>query len=144
VAAAIKQTQGAIGYVEQAYALQNNFTIAAVKNSAGKFVAPTLAAASAAAEGIKVPADLSISTINSPNPAAYPITSQTFIVVYRDMCKAGTTESVASGVKKLITYGLGAGQEVEKQLQYAPAPAALLAKEKAQLSKLTCNGSPLS
>jgi phosphate transport system substrate-binding protein len=144
VAAAIKQTNGAIGYVEQAYALQNNFTFAAVKNSAGKFVVPSLTAASAAAEGIKVPPDLSISTINSPNAAAYPITSQTFLIVYKDMCKAGVSQSAASGVKKLIAYGLGAGQSVEKQLNYAALPASLLAKDTAQLSTLTCNGSPLS
>jgi phosphate transport system substrate-binding protein len=144
VAAAIKQTAGAIGYVEQAYALQNGFTFAAVKNSSGQFVSPSLTAASAAAEGIKVPPDLTISTINSPNPAAYPITSQTFIVVYEDMCKAGVGQSAASGVKKFITYALGDGQNVEKQLDYAPLPASLLAKDKAQLSTLTCNGSPLS
>jgi phosphate transport system substrate-binding protein len=144
VAAAIKQTSGSIGYVEQAYALQNGFTFAAIKNSAGKFVPPSLTAATAAAEGIKVPSDLTISTINSPNAAAYPITSQTFVVVYKDMCKAGVSQSTASGVKKFLTYALGDGQSVEKQLDYAPLPAALLAKDKAQLSSLTCNGSPLS
>ena len=89
VAAAIKQTPGAIGYVEQAYALQNGFTFASIKNSSGKYIVPSLAAASAAAEGITIPPDLTISVINSPNPAAYPITSQTFVIAYTDMCKAG-------------------------------------------------------
>jgi len=144
VAAAVKQTGGSIGYVEQAYALQNGFTYASVKNSSGTYVAPTLAAASAAAEGIKVPPDLTISTINSPNSAAYPITSQTFVVVYKDMCKAGISQGAASGVKKFLDYGLGAGQAVEKQLFYAPLPASLLSKAQAQLKTLTCNGSPLS
>jgi phosphate transport system substrate-binding protein len=144
VAAAVKQTPGAIGYVEQAYALQNGFTYAAVKNSSGKFILPTLQAASAAAEGIKVPPDLTISTINSPNAAAYPITSQTFIIAYEDMCKAGRSQSAASGVKKFITYGLGPGQKVEQSLDFAPLPAALLSKAQAQLSKFTCNGSPVS
>jgi phosphate transport system substrate-binding protein len=144
VAAAIKQTAGGIGYVEQAYALQNGFTYASVKNSSGKFIAPTLAAASAAAEGIKVPPDLTISTINSPNPTAYPITSQTFVIVYKDMCKAGIAQGAASGVKKFLDYGLSsAGQGVEKQLFYAPLPASLLSKAQAQLKTLTCNGSPL-
>jgi phosphate transport system substrate-binding protein len=143
VAAAVKQTAGAIGYVEQAYALQNGFTYASIKNSSGKFIAPTIAAASAAADGIKVPPDLTISTINSPSPAAYPITSQTFVVVYKDMCKAGISQGAASGVKKFLDYGLGAGQAVEKQLFYAPLPDSLLSKAKAQLDTLTCNGSPL-
>ena len=144
VAAAIKQTSGAVGYVEQAYALQNGFTFASVKNKAGQFVAPSLSAASAAAEGITVPPDLTISTINSPNAAAYPITSQTFLIVYKDMCKAGVSKSTASAVKKFITYGLGAGQSVAKQLFYAPLPSSLQAKAQAQLKTLTCNGSPLS
>jgi phosphate transport system substrate-binding protein len=143
VAAAVKQTAGAVGYVEQAYALQNGFTYASVKNKAGKYIAPTIAAASAAAEGITVPPDLTISTIDSPNPAAYPITSQTFVVVYKDMCKAGISQGAAQGVKKFLTYGLGPGQGVEKQLFYAPLPASLLQKAQAQLNTLTCNGSKL-
>ncbi len=144
VAAAVKQTPGAIGYVEQAYALQNGFTYAAVKNSSGKFILPTLQAASAAAVGVKVPPDLTISTINSPNPDAYPITSQTFLIVYTDMCKAGRSQSAASGVKKFITYGLGPGQKVEESLDFAPLPASLLSKAQAQISQMQCNGSPLS
>ncbi len=143
VAATLKQTSGAIGYVEQAYALQNNFTYADVKNSTGSYIAPTLAATSAAAVGIKVPANLAISTINSPNPTAYPIVSQTFLITYKDVCKAGVTKSAASGVKKFIAYGLGAGQAIEKQLSYGPLPPSLIAKDQAQLSTLTCNGSPL-
>ena len=72
VAAAVKQTSGAIGYVEQAYALQNGFTYASVKNSPGSTSLPTLAATSAAADGIKIPPDLTISAINSPNAGGVP------------------------------------------------------------------------
>lgn len=79
VAASIQQTAGAIGYVDQAYALQSGLTFASVKNLSGQFMAPTLAASSAAAVGIKVPPDLTVSTVNSLNPAAYPIVSQTFV-----------------------------------------------------------------
>jgi phosphate transport system substrate-binding protein len=144
VAAAIKQTPGAIGYVEQAYALQNGFTYAAVKNKAGQFVTPTLQAASSAAANSKTPPDLTISTINAPGAASYPITSQTFAVIYEDMCKAGRPAASAKGVKAFLTYGLGAGQMIEQQLDYAPLPAALLAKDKAQLAKMKCNGAPVS
>ena len=143
VAAAIKQTSGSIGYVEQAYALQNGFTYAAVKNSSGKFVSPTLQATSAAAIGTKVPANLAISTINAPGASTYPIASQTFLIVYKDMCKAGRSSAAASGMKKFISYGLGAGQKVEQQLDYAALPASLLAKDQAQLKQLSCNGSPV-
>jgi len=144
VAASIQQTSGSIGYVDQAYALQSNLTFASVKNHGGQFVAPTLAASSAAAVGIKVPPDLTVSTINSPNPTAYPIVSQTFVIVYKDVCRAGVSKAAASGVKKFLTYGLGAGQGVESKLGYAPLPASIDKLDLAALGKLTCNGSPLS
>src|SRR5436305_4621642 len=89
VAGAVQQTQGAISYVEQAYTLQHNFTYAAVKNKAGNFVLPSLASTSAAAEGVTVPANLGIKISNPPGAGAYPITSQTFIVFNKDLCKAG-------------------------------------------------------
>ncbi|MBV9310801.1 MAG: phosphate ABC transporter substrate-binding protein PstS [Solirubrobacterales bacterium] len=144
VASAVKQTPGAIGYVEQAYALQNGFTTAAVKNKSGQYVAPTLAATTAAASSAKVPSNLAVSTINAPGATAYPIVSQTFVIIYKDMCKAGRSSSQASLAKKFLTYGLGAGQQVEQQLEYASAPAALLSKMKTQLNTMVCNGQPVS
>jgi phosphate transport system substrate-binding protein len=149
VAAAIKQTQGSIGYVEQAYALLNGFTYAAVKNAHGQFVLPTIPNTSLAAAGIKVPSDLGISTINAPGSGAYPVVSQTFLDVYADPCTSGgATMSQASGIKKFLTYALGAGQQTlgtgANKLPYAPLTSALTAKDNAQLSKLTCSGSPVS
>jgi phosphate transport system substrate-binding protein len=148
VAAAVKQTQGAIGYVEQAYALENGFTYAAVKNKAGSFILPTIENTSAAANGITIPPDLGISTIDSPAPSAYPIASQTFLVAYADACKAGISQGTASAVKKFLTYAIGDGQKTlgagSNQLPYAPLPADLVSKDQAQLAKMTCNGSALS
>lgn len=144
VAAAIKQTQGSIGYVEQAYALSNDFTYAAVKNSSGNYIVPTLASTSAAGTGLKVPADLRFIAINSPNPQAYPIASATFILVYQDMCKAGVKEQQAKGVKTFLDYGLGAGQAQAQKLNYAPLPGPLLQKSQAKVSALQCNGQALS
>ncbi len=149
VAAAVKQTTGAVGYVEQAYAIENGFTYASIKNSGGQYVLPTIANTSAAADGIKVPADLGISTINSPNPAAYPIVSQTFLMTYKDPCKdGGASSSTASGLKKFLSYAFGAGQQTlgagSNQLPYAPLPSSLADKDNAQLTKMVCNGSPIS
>jgi phosphate transport system substrate-binding protein len=144
VAGGVKQTDGAVGYVEAAYALANNFTVAAVKNKAGQFVAPTLDATTAAADGVKVPADLRFALSNPANPAAYPISSQTFIVVYKDLCKAGLSSKTAKNVVKFINYGLGAGQSVAKQLNYAPLPAPLLTQAKAAAASLQCNGAPIT
>jgi phosphate transport system substrate-binding protein len=148
VAAAVKQTPGSVGYVEQAYAIENSFTYAAVKNSAGTYVQPTIPNTSAAASGITVPANLGISTINSPNPAAYPIVSQTFLVAYKDPCKSGgMSSSTASGLKRFFTYAFGAGQSTlgpgSSQLPYAPLPADLKSKDNAQLATMTCNGSAI-
>ncbi|MCW3016947.1 MAG: pstS [Solirubrobacterales bacterium] len=141
VAAAVKQTDGAIGYVEQAYALQNKFTFADVQNKGGTFVAPTLESTSAAADGIDIPADLGISTIDSPNPKAYPIVSQTFLDFPTDPCKAGSKQDAATGLVAFATYLLGTdGQGTIKQLSYAPLPAALITKGTAALKAVTCNG----
>lgn len=146
VAGAVEQTSGSIGYVEQAYALQHKFTYASVKNAAGKYVEPTLASTSAAAEGVEVPANLGIKIKNPSAPNAYPITSQTFIVVYKDMCKAGLPggEGAAKGVKKFLEYGLGAGQGILKEADYAALPSQILAKSKMAVASLQCNGAPLA
>jgi phosphate transport system substrate-binding protein len=144
VAAAVKQTDGAVGYVEQAYALQNDFTFADVKNKAGRFVAPTLDSTTAAADGLKVPSDLRFAIDNPANPKAYPITSQTFLIVYKDPCKAGASKSVAEGLKKFLTYTVGPGQDVLGKLQYAKLPADIDAQAKKAVGTLTCNGSPIS
>jgi phosphate transport system substrate-binding protein len=144
VAAAIKQTPGSIGYVEQAYALANGFTYASVKNKSGAFVAPTLGSTSAAGDGLKVPSDLGISTIDAPGKTAYPITSQTFIDTYKDPCKSvGMKEGDAKAMGAFIKYVLGDGQNQLAQLKYAKLPSSLLSKAQQAASSLTCNGSSI-
>jgi phosphate transport system substrate-binding protein len=146
VAGGVAQTTGAVGYVEQSYALQHGFTYAAVKNKAGNFVAPTLASTTAAAQGIVVPANLGFKIKNPSAPGAYPITSQTFVMVYKDLCKAGIPggKSAAEGVVKFLDYGLGEGQAILSKADYAALPAAILAKSKAAVAGLECEGSPLN
>ena len=145
VAAAVKQTEGAIGYVEQAYALQNNFTFADVKNKSGAYVPPTLESTSAAGEGLDVPEDLGISVIDSANPKAYPIASQTFAMAYADPCKAGLDAGKAAGLKKFLSYLVGdAGQSTIEKLSYAKVPAEIGAKAKTAIDAMQCNGSPIA
>ncbi|MGH2905226.1 MAG: phosphate ABC transporter substrate-binding protein PstS [Solirubrobacterales bacterium] len=143
VAGAVKQTEGAIGYVELAYALQNNFTTAALKNKSGDFVEPTLESTAAAGDGLKVPDDLRFNAIDSPNAGAYPIASATFILVYEDMCKAGIKEQAAKDTVTFLNYGLGDGQDVAKTLNYAPLPENIKTAAQAKVDALTCNGTPL-
>jgi len=149
VAAVVKQTAGAVGYVEQAYALENGFTYAAIKNSAGSYVLPSIPNTSAAFLGIATPPDLGISTINSPNAGAYPIVSQTFLDAYKDPCKSGGASSgTAAALKKFLTYAFGAGQQTlgagSNQLPYAPVPASLADKDNTQLATMVCNGAAIS
>jgi phosphate transport system substrate-binding protein len=144
VAAAIKQTPGSIGYVEQAYALQNNFTFADVKNKAGKYIKPTIGAVTAAGQGVSVPGDLRFTLGDSSNPAAYPISSQTFIITYKDPCKAGASKTQAKGLVEFLDYVLGPGQQTIKKLYYAPLPSAIDSKAKAGVKSIVCNGSPIS
>jgi phosphate transport system substrate-binding protein len=144
VAAAVKQTEGAIGYVEQAYALQNGFTFADVKNKAGQYIAPTLQSTSAAGEGIDVPSDLRINVIDSPNPKAYPITSQTFAITYDDPCKAGMSKDKAAGLKRFLSYLVGDGQATIEKLSYAKIPAPLQSKVQTAIDAMKCNGSAIA
>jgi phosphate transport system substrate-binding protein len=144
VAACVKQTDGAVGYVEQAYALQNNFTTAAVKNKEGQFVEPSLDATSAAGEGAEVPDDLKFSTINAPGAKTYPITAVTFLLVWQDQCKAGIKPETAKLVKSWLNYALGDGQAVAPELQYAPLPDAIKQKAQTKVDGLVCNGSAIA
>src|SRR3954470_23645784 len=144
VAACIKQNAGAVGYVEQAYALANDFTFASVKNKAGNFVAPTLDSTSAAGVGLEIPDDLRISTIDAPGDQAYPITALTFLLVYQDVCKAGADAGKAKALKAWLDYAEGDGQNVAGELQYAKLPNELHQKAQAKVDGLRCNGQPIS
>ncbi|HEX7300505.1 MAG TPA: phosphate ABC transporter substrate-binding protein PstS [Solirubrobacteraceae bacterium] len=143
VAGCVKQTDGAVGYVEQAYALQNDFTTAAVKNKAGNYVEPSLDATSAAGEGAKVPDDLKFSTIDAPGDETYPISAVTFLLVWQDMCKAGVKDTQAKLIKSWLDYALGDGQKVAPELQYAPLPDPILQKAQTKVDGLVCNGSAI-
>ncbi len=145
VAGGVSQTEGAIGYVELAYALQNHFTFADVQNKAGKFIEPSLESTSAAGEDVKFPPDLRFSMINaSSSAAAYPIASTTFVLVYEDLCKAGKSEETAKNVVGFLNYALGPeGQAAAEKLDYAPLAPELLEASQAKVEGLKCNGKPI-
>jgi len=143
VAGCVKQTPGAVGYVEQAYALQNNFTTAAVKNKTGTWVEPTLDATSAAGEGANPPENLEFSTINADGRDSYPITAVTFQIVWQDACKAGISKDTAANLKSWLTYILGDGQSVAPDLEYAPLPASIQTRAQAKVDALVCDGQPI-
>jgi len=143
VAACVKQNEGAVGYVEEAYALQNNFDTAAVKNKSGAYIAPTLESTSAAGDGVEVAADNTFSPLDSPNPKAYPITSTTYMLLWQDACKAGQSKETATGGQTFASFALGEGQSIAKQLYYAPLPSNIQSQAQKSVDGLQCNGSAL-
>jgi phosphate transport system substrate-binding protein len=143
VAGAIQQTDGSIGYVELAYAIQSNFTTASVKNSAGNYVTPSLASSQAAAANVKVPSNLGIISVNAPGASSYPITSATHLMTYQDLCKAGQSKTDAQNVVGFLDYALGAGQATAKKLNYAGDPPNVLGPAQKAVGGLQCNGKPV-
>jgi phosphate transport system substrate-binding protein len=148
VAGAIKQTEGSIGYVEQAYALQNDFATADVKNSEGNYVAPSLDSTAAAGESADFgsASDLAkngLFTINGSGSATYPIASASHILVYQDMCKAGLSEDDAKNVVAWVNFILGPGQDIAQKLSYAPLPDNVLNADQENVSGLECDGKPI-
>ncbi len=137
VANLVKTTDGAIGYVDLSDADASELTFATVKNAAGKYIAPTLAGASAAAAGATVNADLTFDPINAQGAAAYPITSPTWIMAY-------TTQSDAAkgkAIKGFLNYIYGDGQTLASSVDYSPLPKALLKQAKAQVNNLVISAS---
>ena len=132
VAQIIKSTPGAIGYVDYADAKAAGLTFASVKNLAGDYVAPSTAAASAAASHATVAPDLTFAAVWQPGATSYPITYQSWDLVYSKQSSAAT----AKLLQAYIGYLVGAGQKLLPSLNYATVPANIAAKAKAQLSKI--------
>jgi len=133
VAKLVKDTDGAVGYVDFSDANASDLTYAAIKNSAGKFITPSLDAASAAAQGASVNADLTYDPINSDGAAAYPITSPTWIIVYQ----AQTDAAKGNAIKGFLNYIYTDGQKQASSVDYAGLPKGLLKQAKAQVKKIT-------
>ena len=125
VAGQVKQTPGAIGYTELAYATQNKLATAAVANAAGEYVAPTIASVTAAAAGAaaKLPAntDYRVSIVNSPGKGVYPISSFTWIIVYQKQTDAERGRKLVD----FLRWELADGQAMAAPLDYAPLPDAM-------------------
>jgi phosphate transport system substrate-binding protein len=134
VASIVKSTPGAIGYVDYTDAKASGLTYASVQNSAGDFVAPSPAAASADAAGATVASNLTFAAADAGTSAAsYPITYQSWDLVYAAQPNAND----AAMLKAYLGYLLGAGQKLLPTLYYAALPASLDTAAVAQLSKIT-------
>jgi phosphate transport system substrate-binding protein len=133
VAQVIKSTPGAIGYVDYADAKASGLSFASVKNKAGSFIAPSPASASAAAAGVTVMPNLTFAAAWASGAASYPITYQSWVLVYAKQPNAND----AKLLQAYIGYLLGDGQKLLPSLGYAPLSTNLDTMAKAQLSKIT-------
>ncbi len=120
VAGLVKQTEGSIGYVELAYAEQNNLPYASLKNKAGNFVMPTFDAVSAAAAGFidNMPKDLRVEITNADGKDSWPISGFTWLLVYKDM----KDKQKAQAIVNFLKWALTDGEKYAKDLYYAPLP----------------------
>jgi phosphate transport system substrate-binding protein len=133
VAQAVQSTDGAIGYVDYATAKAANLTVGQVKNQSGQPITPTLASASAAVAAATVNADLTYDPTDASAATAYPITSPTWIVIY----KTQTDHNTGLALKTFLNFVLTTGEtQAASASGYAPLAGDLLTKAKAQLDNI--------
>ncbi|USI71969.1 phosphate ABC transporter substrate-binding protein PstS [Sphingomonas morindae] len=142
VSAFVKQTQGAIGYVEYAYAKQNKATYALVQNKVGRFPqpdAPAFAAAAAGAKWAAAPGNYLL-LLDQPGANAWPITGATFILVYKDQ----SNPAQGAQVLKFFDWAYKSGDQAAASLDYVPLPAPVKALMRKQwLTNVTAGGKPV-
>jgi len=143
VAGTISQTQGALGYIGSEYAFAQKIQTAQLQNSAGNYIAASIASVSAAAQG-EIPADTRIMLTNSSDPESYPISGFTWIILYKEQNYNGRSKDQALATVKFLDWLVSeqAQSEAEK-VHYAPLPAGTAAKAKAILKSVTYDGQPL-
>jgi len=118
VAGLVKQTPGAICYIELAYAVQNKMPFASIQNKSGKFIAPTLEATTLASN-VEIPADSKVSITNTDNPKGYPIASFTWALIYKEQNYGGRSKERATELLKLLWWNIHQGQVDCAPLNYA-------------------------
>jgi len=142
VSGLVKETPGAIGYVELAYALQNHMPFADIQNKSGEFITPTLVTTTLASN-ITLPADSKVSLTNTDNPKGYPISSFTWALIYKEQKYNGRSAARAKSVLNLLWYNVHEGQKYCNGLNYAPlSPTAVTVAEKI-LKSATFDGKPI-
>lgn len=143
VAGTISQTSGAIGYIGSEYAFAQSIPVASIQNLAGNFITPSVESVSASAKG-EMPDDTRVSLTNTDATDGYPISSFTWIIIYKDQDYNNRSLDQAVQTIKLIDWAISTDAQKETtKVHYAPLPATAVAKAKAVLSKVTYNGKAL-
>ncbi|MGK5089464.1 phosphate ABC transporter substrate-binding protein PstS [Bdellovibrionota bacterium FG-2] len=133
----VKQTPGALGYVELIYAKNNQLSYATLKNKAGNVVEANTKSVSAAAAGSlkSMPADFRVSITDAEGKEAYPISGLTYLLVYKSMSLEQFKDKGAKLVK-FLHWAIKEGQAGAEPLSYAPLPKAMLAKVEARINEI--------
>ena len=143
VAGVVAETDGAVGYIGSEYALAQGIPSALLKNAAGNFIEATTASISASAD-TEIPDDTRLMITNSTNPQAYPISTFTWIIVYKEQKYGDRTEAQAKALVSLLNYIMSKeAQDMAAQTHYAPLPASAIAKAKANIASITYAGQPI-
>ncbi|MFL5496476.1 MAG: phosphate ABC transporter substrate-binding protein PstS [Gemmatimonadales bacterium] len=139
----VKQTEGAIGYVELIYALSNNLAFATIKNPAGEFVDASLASVTEAAASAKFEknTDFRVSITNAPGKGAYPISSFTWLLVHPDAPDAAKAKAIHDFLAWMIKPD---AQKMASELKYAELPAPVVKLIEARLPTLKANGKAIA
>ena len=140
VAGVIKQTKNAIGYVGSEYAFAQKIPYATLQNQRGEFVAPTAASISAAASGT-IPADTRCSITNADAAGAYPISTFTWMIIYKEQNYSNRSKDQAIATLDLLQYILSdEAQSIASEVHYAPIPAKAKELSIANLKTVTYDG----
>ncbi len=138
----VKQIPGSIGYVELIYAKQNKLPIALVKNKKGKFIKPELSSITSAGS-VKIPDDTRISITDTESEDGYPISSFTWILVYKEQNYKNRSFERAKQLVKLLWWMIHDGQNYAEPLEYAKLPAIAVKKAETIIKSITYNGKPV-
>jgi phosphate transport system substrate-binding protein len=138
VAGQVQQISGSIGYVELGYALQNSIKVASLKNTAGNYITPSVAATTAAADGVSLPADMKIMLTNSPNQDAYPIVGFTWLLVYQNQ----TDQTKGQALAKMLWWAIHDGQQYTTALDFAPMTSGAVAIAEKEIETINFQGQP--
>lgn len=137
----VKQTPNSIGYTELIYAEENKLPVASIKNSTGQFVRPSLDSTTAAASSIagQMPDDLRVSITNAPGATAYPISSFTYLLVYKEQQDKAKGEALVD----FLWWAIHDGEQMAKDKLYAPLPDEVVKKAETKIRSITFQGKPL-
>jgi phosphate transport system substrate-binding protein len=139
VAGQVQQTPFSIGYVELAYAKQNNMPWAVLKNAAGNYQAPSLEGTTKSAEGITLPDDMKVMITNSSNPDAYPISGFTWILAFVNQKDKANGTTLAN----MLWWAIHDGQKFGTPLDYASLSPSATSKAENLIKSMKYQGQPL-